>query len=318
MRKAIQLRKTRSFSQKLEGTFDFVRVTAKPLFKSLFFFTTPFVLVGTFLVTNFLTATFNLGENMGSGAEANVEEIAAIGFSAMGFLLLMVFAGSMIMAVVYSVFRCYEERESADFTTAQVWEKTKKIYWQIFGTVFLYGVIFFVLYLIILIPFSLLFAFLSVLMIPVIYIFFGFFLVVMLTALPTQIYERKGIGTALNQAFRLLKGKWWSSLGLLLLLMLIYNAVIVVFSLPFYGNLLIGFFSTSEIDLMAETPLWQEALNYIFGAILLLGSFMTYSLPLSGMTLQYFSLSEEKDAKSLISRIEDFGKKEEEEDQGEY
>lgn len=318
MIRSIQLRKTRSFGQRLEGTFDFVRVTAKPLFKSLFFFTTPFVLIGTFLVTNLLNATFNLGETLGTGMEDNIEDVMAIGLSAIGFLLLMAFAGSMIMAVVYSVFRCYEERGDADFTTSEVWEKVAKVYWQVFGTVFLYGVAFFVLYLIILIPFTFLFAFLSILIIPAIYIVLGFFLVILFTALPVQIYERKGIGSALNKALSLLKGKWWSSLGLLLLLMLIYNAVIVIFSVPFYANMIFSFFSTAEVDFMQDTPLWQKALNYLFGAILLLGSFLTYSLPLSGMTLQYFSFSEEKDASNLISRIDEFGKQEEEEDKGEF
>lgn len=318
MRRTIQLRKTRSFGERLEGTFDFVRVTAKPLFKSLFFFTTPFVLIGTFLVTNLLNATFNLGGTLGTGVEDNIEDVMAIGLSAMGFLLLMAFAGSMIMAVVYSVFRCFEERGDADFTTNDVWKKVAKVYWQVFGTVLLYGVAFFVLYLIILVPFTLLLAFLSVLIIPVIYLLMGFFLIVMLTALPAQIYERKGIGKALNKAFQLLKGNWWSALGLFLILMLVYNAIIVVFSVPFYANMIFGIFSTGEVDLMADTPLWQKALNYLFGAILLLGSFMTYSLPLSGMTLQYFSFSEEKDARNLISRIDEFGKKEEEEDEGEF
>ena len=74
------------------------------------------------------------------------------------------------------------------------------------------------------------------------------------------------------------------------------------------------------MDLMEETPAYMSLLNYLFGAILLIGSFLTYSIPLVGMTVQYFSLSEEKDATALMKKIDAFGAEEEssEEDEEEY
>lgn len=145
-------------------------------------------------------------------------------------------------------------------------------------------------------------------------------MVIMFTALPAQIFENQGIGGALSQAFRLLKGNWWSSLGLLLLFMLIYNVVIVIFAVPFYASMIFSFFSTAELDLMEEKPVYMTLLNYLFGAILLLGSFLTYSIPLVGMTVQFFSLSEEKDATALMQKIDAFGEErfDNEEEEEEY
>lgn len=320
MRRIFELRKTRSFGQKLEGTFEFIRINARPLFKSLFFFTSPFVLVGTFLVSNLITTSFTAGVNSGAGVEPSLEEVTSIGLSALGFMFLMAFAGTMVISTVYAVIRCYEQYESADYTTNEVWQKTSKIYWQVFGTVFLYGVIFMIAYFIIVFPLAFLLSILSFLIIPVIYILMGFFLVIMLTALPAQVFERKGLGNGLNKAFRLLKGHWWSSLGLLLLLLLIYNVITVIFIVPFYASLIFSFFSTTELDLMEETPLYIVLLNYLFGAILLVGSFITYSVPLIGMTIQYFSLSEERDATALLRKIDAFGEHglSDEEDEEEY
>ncbi|PWL30035.1 hypothetical protein [uncultured Roseivirga sp.] len=315
-----ELRKTRTFGQKLEGTFEFIRINAKPLFKSLFFFSSPFVLLGTFLVSNILSSSFNAGINSNAGAEPSVSELMSIGFSAIGFMFLMAFAGTMIVSTIYACVRCYEQYQSADYTTSEVWDRVKKIYWTIFGTTLLYGIVFFVAYMILIFPLALFAAVLSVLVIPVIYLFMGFYMVIMFTAIPAQIFEGKGIGSGLSQAFRLLKGNWWSSIGLLLLFLLIYNAVIVIFALPFYGSMIFSFFSTAEMDLMEETPAYMSLLNYLFGAILLIGSFLTYSIPLVGMTVQYFSLSEEKDATALMKKIDAFGAEEEssEEDEEEY
>ena len=319
-KRLFELRKTRSFSQKLEGTFEFIRLNAKPLFKSLFFFSSPFVLVGTFMVSNILTSSFAAGINSTSGVEPGVSEIMSIGLSMFGLLFIMVFAGAMIISTIYACVRCYEQFGGADYTTNEVWSKVKKIYWTVFGTTMLYGIVFFIAYMIIIFPMALFAAILSVLVIPFIYILMGFFMVIMFTALPAQIFENQGIGGALSQAFRLLKGNWWSSLGLLLLFMLIYNVVIVIFAVPFYASMIFSFFSTAELDLMEEKPVYMTLLNYLFGAILLLGSFLTYSIPLVGMTVQFFSLSEEKDATALMQKIDAFGEErfDNEEEEEEY
>ncbi|WP_420388290.1 hypothetical protein [Roseivirga sp.] len=306
-KRLFELRRTRSFGQKLEGTFEFIRLNVKPLFKSLLFFSGPFALVGTFLVSNIFTASFAAGINANAGVDSSMNEVMSIGMSALGFMFMMAFAGAMIISTIYACVRCYEQNGSADYTTQDVWARVKKVYWSIFGTTFLYGIIFFILYLVIMIPMALLTVILSFLTIPLVYIFIGFYMTVMFTALPVQIFEGVGIGTALNKSFRLLKGHWWSSLGLLILLMLIYNVVIMVFAIPFYVSLFANYFTTTGTDLMEETPTYVILLNYLFGIIFLLGSFITYSVPLVGLTIQYFSLSEEKDATALMRKIDAFG-----------
>ncbi|MFT7382211.1 MAG: hypothetical protein ACI9Z3_002105 [Roseivirga sp.] len=314
-KRIFQVRKARNFSEKLEGTFDFIRVTAKPLFKSLFFFTSPFVLVGTFLFSNLFSSFMSITQSTESGVDPDLSSIMSIGVSAIGFLFLMIFAGTMVISVIYANIRLYDLNQNADYSTNEVWEKTKKMYWPIFASTFLYSIVFFVAYIVIMIPASLILSFLSILLIPVIYLVFAFFLVLMFMALPSQIFGRKSIGNAISHSFKLLKGNWWSSLGLLILLMMIYNVVGVVFSLPFYVGIIFNMVSAMDVDLMQETPMYMVLLNYLFGAILLIGTFITYSVPIVGMTLQYFNLSEIKEATSLIERIDSFGEAEPEEEE---
>jgi hypothetical protein len=313
--KIFRLRKTRNFSQKLEATFEFIRITAKPLFKSLFFFTSPFVLIGTFLFSNLFSKVMALVINAGEGVEPDVNSLMTIGFSVFGFLGLMIFAGTMVIAVIYANIRLYEQNETVDFTHNDVWEKTKKMYWPIFASTFLYGIIFFVCYMIIVIPVALLAAVLSFLIVPLIYLIFGFFLVIVFTALPAQIFGGKNIGSAVSHSFKLLKSNWWATLGLLILLLLIYNVVTIVFSIPFYVGLVVNILGAAEVNPMKETPIYMAALNYLFGAILLVGTFISYTIPIVGMALQYFNLSEVKEATSLIQRIDSFGEAEPEEEE---
>lgn len=257
----------------------------------------------------------SIGVNSGEGVDPDIGSLMSIGFSIFGFLCLMIFAGTMVISVIYATIRLYEQNENGDFTHNDVWEKTKKMYWTIFATTFLYAILFFVCYMIIIVPSILILSFLSFLIIPVIYIFLGFFLVIIFTALPAQIFGKQNIGSALTHSFKLLGANWWSSLGLLILLMLIYNVITIVFSLPFYVGLILNMMTTIEVDLMEETPTYMVALNYLFGAILLIGTFITYSIPIVGMTLNYFNLSEIKEATSLIQRIDSFGEEEAEEEE---
>jgi hypothetical protein len=172
-----------------------------------------------------------------------------------------------------------------------------------------------VAYMIIVIPVAFLMSILSFLIFPVIYAVLGFFLVIMFTALPAQIFGRNNIGSALTQSFKLLKGNWWSSLGLLILLMLIYNIVTIVFSIPFYVGIIVNMLAVIEVDPLVEVPTYLAMLNYVFGAILLIGTFISYTIPIVGMSLQYFNLSEIKEATSLIQRIDSFGESEPEEEE---
>lgn len=314
-KKEFILRKERNFGQKIEATFEFIRLTLKPLFKSMFFYTSPFVLVGMFLVANVLTGFMSLAVNTSQGALGTEDEYLSLGLSMIGFGFLMIFAGTMVMSVVYGTTRIYDQQGTNDFTHKDVWNKVKKVYWPIFGSVFLYTIIFFIAYLIIVIPLMLILAMLSFLALPVIYILMGFFLVIMLTALATQVHEGKSLGNAMSQAFRLLKRNWWSSLGILIVLMLIYNAVTMIFTLPFYANFFVQMMNTSGIDFMADTPMWQQLLSYLLGAIFLLGTFFSYCIPLVGMNINYFHMSEKTDAKSLISRIDEMGAAREEEEE---
>ncbi len=306
------LRKERNFGQKIEATFEFIRVCAKPLFKSLLFFAGPFALVGSFLVTGLFQRVLFLGSQAGTGVDQSTAEMFSLGLSIMGLSVIMIFAMAMVFTVINGTMHAYDHFGDAKFTHNDVWKVVKKRYWQLFATLFLFGIIFFVLYMIFALFTVMISAILPLLMIPIIYLFMGFFFIVVSMTMGGQVFEKKSLGKALSRTFILLKNNWWRSLGLLIILLLIYNVVVVVFALPFYINTFMFVFNSAEAGVLEEPSLLYKALNYIFGIILMLGSSMTYSLPIIGMNLQFYHLVEIRDAKSLMDRLEDFGNVEEE------
>jgi hypothetical protein len=310
------LRKERSYGQKIESSFEFIRLTVKPLFKSLLFYTSPFVLVGMFMLGYVLSFIIAVAENTNVGVAPQEDEFVMVGLAVMGFMFLMVFAGSMVLAVVFSVIRLYEEKEHANFDHKDVWGKIKKLYWPLVGTLFVYSMIFGVTYTILMLVLSLVLSFAPLLVLPVVYLIISFFMVFMFTAISIQFFDSVSLGRAFSRTFKVLKDNWWASVGLFITLLIIYNAMVPLFSLPFYANMIIGM-NTAEIDLMSDPPMYFQLLNYLFAAILLLGSFFSYSVSIVGMSLQYFSLSEARDAKALLRRIRNMGQVEEEEE-GDY
>lgn len=309
------LRKERKFGEKIEASFEFIRLTRKPLFKSLLFYTGPFVLLGMFLVGYIINSSLQVSLEANTGQMPSADSSVAIVLAFMGFLFLSVFAGAMVLAVIYSVIRLYEEVGSEDFTHKEVWKKTRKIYWPLFGTIMLYGIIFGVLFSILAVVITsvmLGYPFLSVF---ILYSIMAVFMIILSLATSAQAFERKSIGSAFSYSLKLLKNNWWASIGLFIVLLMIYNAIMPLFTLPYYLNVFIVI-STSQLDLFTNPPLLYQLFGYLLAAILLLGSFFTYSISVVGMSLQYFSLSEEKDAKSLILRISQMGQTVEEEEEG--
>lgn len=308
------LRKERTFGQKVEATFEFIRLTRKPLFKSMLFFTAPFVLIGTFVVANVFSRISAIAVNTGEGLGASEGDLMSIGLSVFGLAFLLIFAGTMVVSVVFATMRIYEGQDNADFTHKQVWKMIGKVYWPIFGSVFLHSTVIGILYLLSLIPIGIIMQISPFLALPLIYLFLGFCGVVAFTALSNQILDRHNIGKSVSVAFKLLKNNWWASLGLFLVLMIIYNVVRLIFLLPIYVSTILQSLFVVETGSF-EIPLWQEMLNYILGGIFLVGSFFSYMIPLVGMNLQFFSMSEAKDAKTLIKRIDNLGESQEEEEE---
>ena len=104
--------------------------------------------------------------------------------------------------------------------------------------------------------------------------------------------EDLGPMQALRRCFYLIKGKWWSTFGLVMVMFLIQSTMSYLFAIPMYGLLMMDVLQLSKTGTGHDSSLLMQAatLLYAGSAVLLL------ALPLLAMGFQYFNLAERRDS----------------------
>jgi hypothetical protein len=114
-----------------------------------------------------------------------------------------------------------------------------------------------------------------------------------------QSFERKGVGSAISRNISLIRGKWWSTLGLALVMSILVALMGMVFQLPqlvpYVGKLLGWEWTSSSLLLIAG--------NIVASA----GQVLLYTLLLVALMFQYFNLIERKEGVGLRSLVDSLG-----------
>jgi len=117
--------------------------------------------------------------------------------------------------------------------------------------------------------------------------------------IPTRIEERSSFAEALRRVFHLADQKWWTMLGLLLVLGIISSTLSYAVSLP------MGFMQLGSTFTDATLP---SSTYIITGGISTLVGYAASTIPVIGSLVLYFNLVEQKDKNSLRRRIENLGR----------
>lgn len=135
---------------------------------------------------------------------------------------------------------------------------------------------------------------------------------------PMFIENDKKIGPiqAIRNAFTLIKGSWWKTFGMILLMGIIISIIGYIFVMPFQ-IISVSRMVTSGLDGTDPALGSIGALSLIFS---LLGSIITYTVYFSGIGLYYYSMIELKEGGSLFDKINTIGTKEDSffENEGEF
>ena len=232
-----------------------------------------FVICGVFLLSSiFTSALYNLN---------NQEPYFTFIY---GFISLVIslLNGSAIHLTVLSYYALYKEKGNNPPSVIEVWNYFKYYYFRVLMTQFLLtiGVV---------IGFFLCFF-------PGIYLAIVFSLVT-----PIMVMENGNLEYSIKKAFKIIKGNWWFTFGTILLtglLVIVFVLALMAPSMVIYGG----------SQWISGTNL--TTFGSILQAVILNLSNILSILPLSALTLVYFSIIEEKEGNSLIKRMQSFGVKE--------
>ena len=301
-------RRERDFGAKIGATFEFVAAQFKPLLKCLLYFVLPGALlagIGMGLVMgNLLGMVPNMGSRGLRGPVqiaqqynpanpfANATTVLGFGLTALGFLAAFILLSSTVYAFVrVRMATPPEERVEPGRVWATLWARLGRVVgaWLLLAIILTIGLG------VVGGALGLIGPGFVVLLGPLVL----WLMVCLSLFFPALWMEDGGVTAAFRRSFYLIKGKWWSTLGLYLIISFITGVINYVFLLPFYaltmGRLLLHWQFDTELLSVAAMSIY--AMGWVFTAV----------LPLVAMLFQYFNLVERREGVGLRQMISQLG-----------
>jgi hypothetical protein len=287
-----ELRKTRDFAAKINATFEFIRENFKPLATTLLYIGGPFFLIQGIFSGFYNREALFLNPLDGSGG---IFSFYGDMFMWLGLMLISsIFGYAASVVVVFEYLKLYEQKAIGEtITVSDVWEKFK----ETFAFVLLANI---AVAIVVLVGFVFL-------VIPGIYV-----AIVLTLVTPIMIVERKSFGDAFSRSFSLISDKWWSTFGLLFIMGLIAGFMGIIFSIPQAVFTFFTAFHRAQDGFTGDAPMWQEAFVMVTSIFQTVGSSLLQAIVFIALGFQYFNLVERKEAKGLMTKLDQFGKNPEE------
>ena len=311
-RPRIEYYRQRTFSEKMNVTFDFIRENWKPLLKYTFYLIMPVCLVQTLVTNSILTTYLGFIASNSKGSVSLGESLSSNMYSFMfnyGIALFCNLIGSAILSgLVYAMMQTYVTRNNGlhgvlidDFK-----ENLIRNAWRCIGISF-----FLIFLLVIVVCFA---AFLAVtvsmvslvLSIPL-FLLFVLCLIPMMLVVPVYLFERDiTFFGAFVKAWKLGTRTLGGLLGLAIVLGIISNVLQTVVSIPWY----IVVFARSIFELAQESAanpsLTYKVAVYLLGLAQTYGVYIASILTIIGLAFQYFHAREKVEGLTIESNIENF------------
>ncbi len=283
----IELFRVRSFSEKLNVTIEFVRQNIEVLGKAVLYFLGPLTIFSTILTYNFLK---DVNTALGSLQQDTIPDNPfrmIFTPSYYGLLLFSAFGSALILSLVYNFIAIYHDKYPEKITLKEVWDRA----WRD-------------------IPHVLLLGFLAICMVMLGFFFLiipGIYLFVVLSLVwSAYVFERKNYLDSIRRSFYLIRNKWWSTFGIMIMSGIIAYVIVMIFTIPYYVlNFIKASVLVSPTGLNYESmPLWYRTIFIVALLVMQLGSYFCQIIPLTAIAFQYFNLVERQESKGLLHDIE--------------
>lgn len=319
------LNQKRYFGDTIGDGIKFFRMNIGPLTQAFFTFVFPLFVIPILLAFAFggfdsiqkalTTSIVNAG---------NSDEGLMSLFIAYGILYFVMILSYLVLAlIVMSAALAYEENGNQVVTFDQIKSNMSRYFMNVSGSYLAVIAIMFVIMLGLGVfaalftsiggPLGAVFALLMMLVIAVVMVWFS----VRITMMPyARMREGLSIGDAFNRSMRLVKGRWWSTFGVILVSSLIVSLAGMIFVIPFQVVLFSASFSGLDSGDAGINP-FLLGLTFIFSQ---LGSLYLYKYFMVCNIIKYYDLVENVDGTSLANEISELGNSESSffENEGEY
>ena len=302
----IEFYRQRTFSEKMNVTFEFIRENWRPLLKYSFYLIMPICLIQSFAMNSFINTYMNAITNSSGGNLFDSSIISTL--ANYGILMFCSVIGMAIMSgMIYALMQTYATRENRlqditlndfkDILTRNIWK-----YILVFIT-------FMIIYLL-MVLFVVFLAYLStmtlILTIPL-FIVFILLIVPLMLIIPVYIFERDiNIFAAIKKAWKLGIATLWGMLGLMIVLYIISNVIQTVTMLPWYLTVFISTIFSLTSESTMNQSFTYKFIAYILGLIQSFGMYVSVIISIIGLAFQYFHAREKVEGITIESNISNF------------
>jgi hypothetical protein len=305
----IEFYRQRTFSEKLNVTFDFIRENWKPLLKYAFYLIMPICLIQAFVMNAFINGYFNVllnGNNSHYAGKYLYDFVTNY-----GIILLCTLTGSALLAgLVYALMQTYATRaerlqnltfnDIRERVTGNTWKCLRIFVFLIFSYLALIALA--ALLTVLASAYSL------ILTIPVL-ILFMIGMIILMMLVPAYIFEQElSFVGAIKKAWKLGTATLGGMIGLMIVISVIASVIQMVTTLPWYITLLVGNIMSIATESRPEPSVVYKFILYLFGIIQSFGAYVSFIIGLTGLAFHYFHAREKVEGVSIESNISNFNK----------
>lgn len=279
MKKVFIFRKVRDFGTVMNHSFDFIKAEYRRLGKALLIYVLPFfILTGILLVLIQTSMVKNLENSIQPGA--NIFQSFDWRKTGLSYLLQLL-NFTVLSAVIFSFINLYLKK-NAEFEVAELKTSFLKVGGKLLIVNIVVGLIAMIASVFLLIP--------------------GIYLgVVFSLVAPIVVFEDAGLGQALSRSFEVIKGNWWKTFGILFIGGVIVYIFSIILGIPLIISTAVKSFHA--ISNQAQPQIFSPGYLIASTIISMIQTF-AWSLVVIFISIQYFSLVEEKERPTLQAKID--------------
>lgn len=307
----------RDFGAKISATFEFIGAHWRTLGKCLVYFVLPFTLLMGIGLGFFTNSMFDqMGGVLAPRQSGWHSTVGAPGSSPFGVYnfsgLALAFIGGLLafLLLTGTVFGYLRARlrlpADQPVTPAEVWAELRAR----LGRMVLVIVFLMAIYLVVVLGAVMLISVLAsaggggsfasaVLGFPLVGALVVYLAVVLSLFFPVLWLEDNSVVGTLGRCFQLIKGRWWATFGLIVVVSIIQSTLSIVFVLPQYAVMFGKMMHVPGLD--------SDLLGVLAQCIYAAGIIFTYAIPLLALSFQYFNLAEQKEGVGLRLLVNELG-----------
>ncbi len=288
----IEFKKERDLGSIISDTFKFIRENWKSYFSAIIKIAGPFILVGAIVMVFFMGSFSGIFSDIQGNTNSDPSAIFGLLGSMFGWLGLLALVGVTIYVMVsvtslYFIKSYINNNGKVDF--AEIRTNTFKNIWKFLGL----GIL-----IVIMVLFGIMLCYL-----PGIYLAIVFSL-----ATSIMIFEGKSVGDTISHSFTLIKGQWWTTFGVFLVVGLLVTILGSIFSIPalIYQLIKMGTM-LGENDPAEVFNLFKDPVYIALNVLSYVGKYILSSITLIASVFIYYDLNEQKNLTGTIEKIDSLG-----------